>query len=125
MGCRIGEGGGALVLGEMDVARVNRSDQGTSSALDPVRAPTVSDCDPILGATPGQPLTRWTTSTRPGLRRASGMGMMFARGQKEGSVVEKFPTNHLKIVTYVKLMSEKVCRTAALRTTIFELFKTC
>ena len=77
-----------LVLGEMDVARMNphRSDQGTPSAPGLVRTPTASGSHPIPGVTLGLPLTRWTTSTRPGSCRASGIGDGVWRGQNAGSV---------------------------------------
>ena len=78
MRCRTREG--TVVLGEMDVARVNpyRYGQGQPpSALDPVSAPPANGDHPIPGAIRDLPLTRWTTSTRPGLRKASGRGMTF------------------------------------------------
>ena len=61
-----------LVLGEMDVVRVNlyQSDQGTPSAHGLVRAPTASGGHPIPGADTRLSLVRWTTSTMPGLPRA-------------------------------------------------------
>ena len=51
IGCRIG-GGGALDLGEMDVARAYpyRSDQGTPSVHGLVRTPTASGGRPIPGS---------------------------------------------------------------------------
>ena len=87
----------ASVLGEMDVARVHpyRSDQESTYLVARPRSRTLkaSGGHPILGggggggAMPDRPLTRGTTSTRRGLRRASGDGGWRLERTKDGSVV--------------------------------------
>ena len=77
-------------MGEMDFTRVNpyRFGQGqppVHTAWFQPRWPTaVTQC---RGAIRDLPLTRWTTSTRPKLRRGSGDGNGMWRGQNEGSVI--------------------------------------
>ena len=81
-----------MVLGEMDVARMNpyRSGQGETPSAHGL------DCTPPArgvtqfrggGSIGGLPLSQWTTSARPGLLKALGDGGLREwRGQKEGSM---------------------------------------
>ena len=70
-----------VVLEEMDVARAKPKTPATSDAsLQPAAA---AYCP---AGNPRPPLSRWTTSTRPGARRALGMGDDVWRGQTDGSV---------------------------------------
>ena len=79
----------AVDLGEMDASLVNsyRSGQGEPPLHMAWFAPHwPAAVTQFRRATRGLSLTRWTTSTRPGLHRASGMGDGVWRGPKEGSV---------------------------------------
>ena len=74
-----------MVLGEIGVARVNPYDFGQgqppvhSAWFLPRRLTVVTQ---LWGAIQEPPLSRWTSSTSPGLRMASGEGGDFWRGQK-------------------------------------------
>ena len=102
MGCRIRGWGGwgvTVVLGETDVALAKPKPRPGGK---PPRR-----CEKHLGRVPTaggggrqlpggdsrSPLSRWTTSTRPRLRRALGMGDDARRGQKDGLVVVACPAH--------------------------------
>ena len=79
MGCRLGEGGGTVVLGEMGVTWVSHTDLARTplpppSALGLVPTPPANGVHPIPGVILGLPLTRWKMFIRPVLHRALGMG---------------------------------------------------
>ena len=79
----------AVVLGVMDVAQVNPylSGHGEHSAPSLTRTLPASGGHPMPGETQDRPLTRWMTSTRPGLHRALGDGgRRLERTEREGSV---------------------------------------
>ena len=78
-----------MILGEIDVARVNPCRSGQSepsvhmSWFAPHRPATVTQ---FPGATRDLPLTRWMASTRLDHMERLRMGDDVSRGQKEGSV---------------------------------------
>ena len=65
-----------MVLGKLDVARTKP------------KTPATRDGSLQPAGSPRPPLSRWATSTRPGARRALGMGDDVWRGQTDGSVEE-------------------------------------
>ena len=92
-----------MVLGETDVARAKpksparRKPTSANSNWDASLQPAAAaNC---LAGNQRSPLSRWTTSTRPGLHRASGDGGRRALrvGQTEGSVMLNFLHGHVII----------------------------
>ena len=87
MGCRIGAtDSGPGRNGRCPDEAIPFWPGSTPSALGMAPALPANGGHPIPGASRGLPLTRWTTSTRPGLQKASGHEDDVWKGQKEGSV---------------------------------------
>ena len=83
-------GGVIVVLGEMDVALAEPSRPGClpvhkATALHPINQ-RWSPPGPLPPHQPSITLTWWTTSTRPGLQRASGYGGWVTDRVKKGSI---------------------------------------
>ena len=90
VGCRIG-GEGIVALGEMDVAQVKPKPQpgGKPPVQKASLLPAVAAN--FREAIWDRPLTWWMTSTRPGLRRASGMEMTCGEDEKMDRMLNRFP----------------------------------
>ena len=98
-GCRIR--GVTVVLGEMGVARAKPKTPATRDA--PLQPAAAVYCP---AGSPRPPLFRWTTSTRPGARRALGDGDDVWRGQTEGSVDAR-DSNSRPLYTRISVRSRR------------------